>query len=149
MVSDWGIASIKQPGLNRIAGLPPSSQGAQSTFNNMGTLIYMAPERFEDGYSSSVASDVFSLGMIYFELLVGILPFRQDVHPVQSLVTGQYLKDVQVLMKAHSVPKSVNSLILRMIAYNPRERISNYTDLQKELIKAWRNANGFFGGIFK
>lgn len=148
MVSDWGIASIKQPALARIAGLPPSSQAAQRTFNNMGTLRYMAPERFKDGFSSSVASDVFSLGMIYFELLVGTFPFRQDMHPLQALVTGQYLKDVQELMSAHSVPKPINNVILRMIAYDPRERFSNYAELRQELIKAWRKSNSFFGKLF-
>lgn len=59
MVSDWGIASIKQPRLNSIAGMPPSSQAAMRTFNNMGTLLYMAPERFCQGFRSSIASDVF------------------------------------------------------------------------------------------
>jgi len=148
MVSDWGIASIKQSALNRIAGLPPSCEAVQKTFNNMGTLRYMAPERIKEGISSSVASDVFSLGMMYFELLVGNLPFRQDIHPRQSLVTGQYLKDMQETMKLHSIPKSASKLILRMVAYSPRERIADYTLLRKDLVKAWRNSNSFLGKLF-
>jgi len=148
MVSDWGIASIKKPALNRIAGLPPSSQAAQRTFNNMGTLLYMAPERFKEGFSSSIASDVFSLGMIYFELLVGTLPFRQDMPPVQSLVTGQYLRDAERLMNSHSLPKPIKKVIFRMIAYSPGERISNYAELRKELIKAWRSSNSFLLKLF-
>jgi serine/threonine protein kinase len=148
MVSDWGIASIKQPALNRIAGMPPSSEAVKKTFNNMGTLLYMAPERFKEGFSSSVASDVFSLGMIYLELLVGTLPFRADMHPVQSLVSGQYLKDAQSLMQRDGVTKPIMRLILRMIAYSPRDRFLDYVSLKKELIKSWRSSNGLFSKLF-
>lgn len=148
MVSDWGIASIKQPALNRIAGMPPSSEAVKKIFNNMGTLLYMAPERFKEGFSSSVASDVFSLGMIYLELLVGTLPFRTDMHPVQSLVSGQYLKDAQSLMQRHAVTKPIMRLILRMIAFSPRDRFSDYVSLKKELIKSWRSSNGLFSKLF-
>lgn len=148
MVSDWGIASIKQPALNRIAGMPPSSETARKTFNNMGTLLYMAPERFIEGFSSSVASDIFSLGMIYLELLVGTLPFRPDMHPVQSLVSGQYLKDAQALMQRDAVTKPVMCLILRMIAYSPSDRFSDYSSLKKHLLNAWRSSSGLFSKLF-
>jgi serine/threonine-protein kinase len=57
------------------------------TFNNMGTLFYMAPERFRRGFRSSVASDMFSLGMIMLEMLVGKLPFGEEMHPVASILT--------------------------------------------------------------
>ena len=148
MVSDWGIASIKQPSLNRIAGMPPSSEAVKKTFNNMGTLLYMAPERFKEGFPSSVASDVFSLGMIYLELLVGTLPFRPDMHPLQSLVSGQYLKDAQSLMQRDAVAKPIMRLILRMIAYPPLDRFLDYASLKKELIKAWRSSNSLFSKLF-
>ena len=144
MVSDWGIASIKQPKLNSIAGMPPSAVAVQRTFNNMGTLLYMAPERFKQGFSSSVASDVFSLGMIYLELIVGTLPFRQGIHPVESLVSGQYLKDAQALMQTRRVPSPIAKTILNMIAYSPNNRPRDYTTLKSMIVRAWRKSNGFF-----
>jgi len=98
MLADWGIASIKQRELNAIVGLPPSSNSIARTFNNMGTLKYMAPERFQQGFSSSIASDVFSLGMIYLEMLTGYLPFQKGIDPVLSLRLGQYLTSTNVLL---------------------------------------------------
>ncbi|MFK5924944.1 MAG: serine/threonine-protein kinase [Verrucomicrobiota bacterium] len=148
MVSDWGIASIKQPQLNAIAGLPPTAAAAQRTFNNMGTLLYMAPERFKEGYSSSIPSDMFSLGMMYLEMLVGHLPFRQHVHPVQSLITGQYLQDSTLLLKRKKVPKPIVSVILSLIAFTPAERPQSYPIFRKQLVRASSKTNGIFSKIF-
>ena len=75
-LSDWGVASIKQEQLNKVIGLPRNHQMCMDTFNNVGTILYMAPERFIKGNRSSLASDTFSLGLIYLEMLVGRLLFK-------------------------------------------------------------------------
>lgn len=148
MVSDWGIASIKQPKLNAIAGMPPSSQSVIRTFNNIGTLLYMAPERFCQGFHSSIASDVFSLGMIYLELLTGTLPFRAEIHPVQSLLTGQYYHDARTLMMETSVPRKIRELILTMLAPLVRNRPSDHFALRVSIMKAYRGATGLLSKLF-
>lgn len=149
MLADWGIASIKQPKLNAIAGMPPSADAALRTFNNMGTLIYMAPERFLSGYTSSTASDVFSLGIMYLEMITGERPFRNGMHPVEALVSGRYLKDASTIMKQASIPMSVGQLILDMIAFSPQNRPSDYSALGHKLLRSWKKANGIFSRTFK
>ncbi len=147
MVADWGIASIKQPRLKAIAGLPLTSTAAQRTFNNMGTLLYMAPERFKEGFSSSIASDVFSLGMIYVEMLTGRRPFRAGIHPVQSLLSSQYLIDVRELLGSSRIPAPVASLILSMIAFSPFDRPQEYAALRASLIRAYKRSAGLLSRI--
>lgn len=149
MLADWGIASIKQPQLNAIAGMPPSAKAIQQTFNNMGTLIYMAPERFQMGYASSIASDVFSLGIIYMELLTGNLPFRSNVQVHESLISGQYLPDSKEILKKAKVPLSVGQLIIEMISFQPSDRPSDYSTLKKKLLLAWKKSNSVFSRSFK
>ena len=148
MLSDWGIASIKQPRLNAIAGLPPTTEAAQRTFNNMGTILYMAPERFKRGFSSSVASDIFSLGMIYLEMLTGRLPFRTGLHPVESLLSQHYLRDAATLLRSANIPKPISSVILSMIAFSPPDRPKNYSTLRSQIVRGWRKANGLLSPIF-
>jgi serine/threonine protein kinase len=143
MVSDWGIASIKQMALNRIAGSAPSSHEAVKTFNNLGTLLYMAPERFQAGYSSSVQSDIFSLGMIFCELLTGRLPFQRNIHPVLSLISGAYLSEIKTALGLISVPKNVKKLILSMVEFNPRNRIGDYQTIMRNLPNAGGSVRRF------
>jgi serine/threonine protein kinase len=148
MVADWGIASIKQPRLNAIAGMPPSDEACVKTLNNMGTILYMAPERFVSGYRSSVASDVFSLGMIFLELVTGKLPFRKNCPPVETLLSFSYFADADALLRAVDVPAATRRLVLSMLAPNPAERPASYEDLRKSLISAFRRTGGFFSRFF-
>jgi serine/threonine protein kinase len=148
MVADWGIASIKQPQLNAIAGMPPSDEACAKTLNNMGTILYMAPERFIRGYRSSVASDVFSLGMIFLELVTGKLPFRKNCPPMETLLSFSYFADADALLRAVDVPAATRRLVLSMLEPNPAERPASYEDLQKSLISAFRRTGGFFNRFF-
>jgi serine/threonine protein kinase len=148
MVADWGIASIKQPQLNAIAGMPPSHQASVKTLNNMGTILYMAPERFVKGYRSSLASDVFSLGMIFLELVTGKLPFRNGCPPVETLLSLSYFPDAAALLKAEDIPAPTRRLILSMIAPDPSERPTCYAELRQSLISAFRRTQGFFSRFF-
>lgn len=58
-------------------GRQVSSESATITVTNamLGTLEYMPPEQYADGHSATAASDVFSLGKIFYELLTGRIPF--------------------------------------------------------------------------
>lgn len=141
-VSDWGIASIKQPRLNAIAGLPPGAKDALLTFNNIGTILYMAPERFLKGYHSSVASDVFALGMIWLELLTGKLPSDGMTHPVEMLTSRKYLKAADELLRQQKTSGKTRKLILSMLAYDPKNR-PIYSSFQKPLIEARRSLESF------
>lgn len=54
-----------------------SSESATLTVTNtrMGTLEYMPPEQYRDAHSATTASDVYSLGKIFYEILTGKIPF--------------------------------------------------------------------------
>lgn len=86
--------------------------------------------------------------MIYLELLTGTLPFRESVHPVESLLTGQYLRDAEAVMARSALPQSIRRLILAMLAPKPAHRPQNYKTLRTLTIKAYRKANGFLSKLF-
>ena len=75
-ISDFGIAKLAQEP-------PPNHKGAGQT----GSPAYMAPERFYRQYSP--AADVYSVGVMLFELLVGHRPFRGTPTELQSAHLNQ------------------------------------------------------------
>jgi serine/threonine protein kinase len=147
MLSDWGIASIKQSRLEAIAGTPLTSELSACTFNNMGTILYMAPERFVAGYRSSQASDVFSLGMIYFELLMGGLPFNSEEHPVRSLLSGSYFECAALALRSAAIPRAIRNLILTMMSPRPEDRPATYHALHREVVSTYRKSTGFLSKL--
>jgi serine/threonine protein kinase len=144
MVSDWGLASIKQQKLNAVAGLPLGYEVCERTFNNMGTIYYMAPERFIQGYRSSLASDMFSLGMIYLEMLIGRLPLSCSPRPVEELLSLAYYQHSEAMLRETSLATSVRQLILSMVCPDPRSRPSSY----QQLISACHKSKSLLQRIF-
>ena len=130
MVSDWGLASIKQLQLEATINQNIENIDPSNTFNNGGTILYMAPERLITGVRSSIASDVFSLGIIYLEILTGMRPYNSNTLIGIQLVKGTYLDTANQIMVAHAIPGQVKNLILSMISFEANKRPSNYKCLR-------------------
>jgi serine/threonine protein kinase/tetratricopeptide (TPR) repeat protein len=80
VVTDFGLARAlateTQPsGPMAVASAATSLTGDQAL---MGTLVYMAPEQFERG-EASIASDIYSLGLVMFEMVTGRRPFADGI----------------------------------------------------------------------
>lgn len=84
---------------------------------NSGTIIYMPPERFMDGYEANAKSDVWSLGATIYELITGDVPFGDKGGEKQSET------DVIPQIKA-KIPKSIKSLVYSCLNANPEKRPS-------------------------
>ncbi len=126
MVTDWGISFSK---LNANCGTYDDRW--LHTNNNSGTIPYMAPERYLKGWRSSPASVIFSLGIMWLELLCGQLPFnmRHDI-PHQILSGEYYLRALDMLSTVNARPK-VRKVILDFITPNPKKRTSSWDNAIK------------------
>lgn len=95
----------------------------------IGTIQYMAPERLKDGPFDG-RSDIFSLGVLMFQLLTGQLPFTGDYSIVQKILTekhpplGQFLRDY---------PPALDDILDRALAKNPADRYSTADDMAAEI----------------
>ena len=98
-VSDWGISSTK------ISDTMRSKEHVfQETNNNAGTIPYMAPERFVRGWKSSPISDIFSLGILWLELVSGRLPYSPGSNLVPQIISGNYFTNASKLLKPGHPP---------------------------------------------
>jgi tRNA A-37 threonylcarbamoyl transferase component Bud32 len=116
-IADFGIART------------PKEDGA--TPELYATAMYVAPERVE-GRQASVQSDVYGLGLVLYEMLVGKPPFT-------STSAGVLMRDHVVRMPvppSHlrpSLPKELDTIVLRSLAKQPNLRYQRASDFAKAL----------------
>ena len=128
-VLDFGLAGQFAAGEQRRDGETQwsNSSGPLSNFSNFsgtlgGTLNYMAPEQTGAEPATS-ASDVFSLGIVLYELVTGTHPFLCD----SPLDTAQAIANADPKPPSalnRGIPLAFNSLLLAMLAKNPDARPS-------------------------
>jgi serine/threonine protein kinase len=85
----------------------------------LGTPLYMSPEQCR-GEALDSSSDIYSLGVITFQMLAGEAPFTGDMQTVMRL--HQEAEPPSLREKNSKVPKKVGRLINRALAKNPAER---------------------------
>ncbi len=92
-----------------------------------GTINYMAPELFHGGIYD-VKSDIYSAGVIFYELLTGNLPF--DIHPSNIPISREILNSIDF---PETVDPKLKKLILKMINPIIKERLNDALILLNEL----------------
>jgi serine/threonine-protein kinase len=117
---DFGIAAT---------GARCTGDGGSPDF--AGTLTHMAPERLE-GEPASVQSDLYSLGVLLYELLCGRLPFEAD--DVPTLVDNIASRKMRPLEPTRAdTPRELVDLTRRMMAHEPQSRPTSAAQVADEL----------------
>jgi tetratricopeptide (TPR) repeat protein/predicted Ser/Thr protein kinase len=126
-VMDFGIArSIDESNLTRTGAL-------------LGTPTYMSPEQAQ-GHKVDARSDLYTLGIIFYELVTGTPPFSAD-SPMATLVRRIQEKPAPPVSLEPSLPPAVNAIILKMLATNAADRYQNAGEILRDL-DAWEGRPG-------
>ncbi|MFY9789710.1 MAG: protein kinase [Candidatus Sulfotelmatobacter sp.] len=127
IVQPDGIAKLLDFG---IARQEKQERGLTRTGNVIGTIHYMAPERLRDRAFDG-RSDIFSAGIMLYQLLTGQLPFAgEDFSVVQKLLNekhpplGNYLQDY---------PAALDAILDRSLAKDPDDRYNSADEMAGEL----------------
>jgi serine/threonine protein kinase len=148
VVSDWGLASVKNATLARLATLPPPDDGV-ATINNLGTVPYTAPERFIRGVTPSVASDLFAVGLVLYEMLIGELPYqRSNPDVAEQIRSHSYFDTAKMTLAQQRIPKLISETILSLIAPDPELRCRSYTEVIERL-NEFQRPRSIISRIFK
>ncbi len=118
---------VKSDGTVKITdfGIAVANDAVQLTFNNavMGSAHYLAPETVQ-GKEATPQIDIYSLGIVFFELLTGSVPFHGNT-PTEIAI--KHLREPMPYVRdfVPTVPQSVENIILKATAKNPENRYEN------------------------
>src|SRR5947209_19253641 len=107
------------------------STGLTQTGAMMGTPAYMSPEQAE-GKPVDTRSDLFALGIVYYEMLTGVVPFKADTILASLLKRTQGPPPSPIQINA-ALPPGVSEVVLKCLAVNPAERYQTATELLRDL----------------
>src|ERR1700757_3426931 len=126
-VADFGIARIDASDLTIVGDL-------------LGTPAYMAPEQLS-GAPVDYRADLFAAGVILFEMLTGVKPFRgKSITEIISFMETRGPEDIGALNPA--VPDSLKRVITKSLPLEPAQRFADAAAFSKAVADAMRGLRG-------
>ncbi len=133
MIDKDGIVKIIDFGSVKIAGIAEISPlESHQDDNVLGTLNYTAPE-YHLGQRGSVKSDIYSLGVITYEMINGALPFGRDMPEKPNKINLAKLEYVPSFYKNTMVPHWIDGALKKATALSPQARYEELSEFIYDL----------------
>ena len=127
MISDDGKIKITDFGI----AMAMNSTQVTQTNSVMGSVHYLPPEQ-ASGKGSTTKSDIYSMGIMLFELLTGKLPFKGD--NAVEIALKHMKDDIPSVRKINpNIPQSLENIILKSTAKNPKNRYDDVKSMYNDL----------------
>ncbi|WNC95492.1 AAA family ATPase (plasmid) [Paraburkholderia sp. FT54] len=146
---DESTGSVRLTGFGLATLLPRERQSPAPPENIAGTLAYMAPEQTgRMNRSIDARSDLYSLGITFYQMLTGSLPFTAS-EPMEWIHCHIARKPVPPGERVKRVPAQVSRIVMKLLAKTAEERYQTAAGLQHDLrrcLAAWeavRQVNPF------
>lgn len=103
-----------------------------------GTIPYMAPELFIDSNLESAKSDIYSFGMLLYEMFAGELCFYgSNIEEWVHFHIHVKPKNLQNVRK--NIPQEINHIVLKCLSKNPKERFGSFLEIENLLQKVYKS----------
>jgi len=130
-VLDFGLAKVKEEARAAEDAMMPTAVALTGEGRIVGTVAYMSPEQAE-GKNVDARSDVFSLGIILYELATGVRPFAGDTPmSVMSAIMKDTPKSVTEVRPG--LPRELSKIVNRCLAKDVEDRYQSAKDLRNDL----------------
>jgi len=135
MMRKDGIVQIMDFGLAKLAGVSRITKEGST----VGTAGYMSPEQVQ-GLEVDHRTDIFSLGVLFYELLGGELPFK-GVHETAMMYEIVNVDAVPLSAAHPEIDPELDAIVLECLAKDPDERYQSVKEVSKELRRFKRTSS--------
>ena len=137
---------ITEDGVAKVTDFGIAKAVSNSTITAFGTTIgsvhYFSPEHARGGYTDE-KSDLYSLGVVMYEMLTGKVPFDADT-PVSVALKHMQEEPVPPIEVNPNIPSAVNDIIMKALRKDTNLRYQNATAMLLDLKRALKEPNGDF-----
>jgi len=128
MIEDNGLIKITDFGIAMALNATQLTQ----TNSVMGSVHYLPPEQ-ASGKGATIKSDIYSLGILMYELLTGNVPFKGD-NAVEIALKHMKDKIPSIRKQDPSIPQAVENILLKAAAKNPRNRYDSVREMHEDFL---------------
>ena len=137
---------ITEDGAAKVTDFGIAKAVSNSTITAFGTTLgsvhYFSPEHARGGYTDA-KSDIYSLGVVMYEMITGRVPFDADT-PVSVALKHMQEEPVPPIELNERVPLALNDIILKAMKKDTGLRYSSAAEMLKDLNKVLKDPNGDF-----
>ena len=137
---------ITEDGIAKVTDFGIAKAVSNSTITAFGTTIgsvhYFSPEHARGGFTDA-KSDLYSLGVVLYEMVTGRVPFDADT-PVSVALKHMQEKPEEPIEVNPNVPVAVNKIIMKALQKDTTLRYQTATEMLDDLRKSLKNPNGDF-----
>jgi len=129
MINSDGVVKITDFGLSKDQSVSRHTVTVQSG----GTLYYMSPEHVKGFSFTDKRSDIYSIGMTFYEMITGNVPFQNmetDFDIRESIVRKDFIKPSHFNPK---IPKPLEMIIMKSIAKKPDDRYQSAEEMMEDV----------------
>ena len=137
---------ITEDGIAKVTDFGIAKAVSNSTITAFGTTIgsvhYFSPEHARGGFTDA-KSDLYSLGIVMYEMLTGRVPFDADT-PVSIALKHMQEKPIEPIKLNPDIPLALNQIIMKAMQKEPSARYQTATEMLADLSLALKNPEGDF-----
>ncbi len=141
IITEDGVAKVTDFGIAKAV----SNSTITAFGSTIGSVHYFSPEHARGGYTDA-KSDLYSLGVVLYEMVTGRVPFDADT-PVSVALKHMQEVPAEPIKLNPAIPTAVNDIIIRAMQKDINLRYSNATEMLRDLSMALKKPDGNFVAI--